>query len=104
MFGSRAKPQKHGIGRFIKAVSNKHKVLIILTIENIIHPSIDPQFHNVFVQPTHHNDDDESTIVTLIQFTHHPFTKQNKWCQLPDREVYKVRVSRLGWAELPRDV
>jgi len=36
-------------GDFIIAVSNKHKVLVILTMENIIHPSIDPQFHKVFV-------------------------------------------------------
>jgi hypothetical protein len=42
-------------------------------MENIIHPSIDPQLYKVFVQPAHHNLDDESTIVILIQFTHHPF-------------------------------
>ena len=33
-------------GDFIKAVSNKHKVIIFLTMESIIQPSIDPQFQS----------------------------------------------------------
>ena len=47
-------------------MSNKYKIVIVLIMENIIHLSIDPQFHKVFIELAHHNHDDESTIVILV--------------------------------------